>query len=367
MSNTAQALKAVATGQQTAQEAKNPYQQFKDQLERAKPQLLGLMGGSKENVEKLIGVIEQAVLGNMDLLGADRRSLLQACMKAANDGLMPDGREAVLNIYNTKVKRGGHEEWIQMVQYLPMVAGYVKGLYEHPDVVMVDAAAVYANDRFLFRRGDDPKLEHEPTLEDDAGKVIAAYLVVKLKSGEIKREVMPRRDIEKVRGASKSGDSANSPWSKWYDQQAIKSVIKRGAKQLPRVSRFDRIDRHDNEALGFAGTPDNIASAVLGTGAAPALEHNPSDVLEPAIQMGEAQMVEAGEDRQEAPQQPARARRKEAPADANKAGLYAALMERLNAAADREAADAILQEGLSLPQDQYAGLEALFGERFPAA
>jgi hypothetical protein len=57
---------------------------------------------------------------------------------------------------------------------------------------------------------------------------------------------------------------------------------------------------------------------------------------------------------------------KKKPADPG-AGLYPALMERLNAAADREAADAILQEGLSLPQDQYAGLEALFAERFPAA
>lgn len=364
MSTTANALKAVATGQQTAQDARNPYQQFKDQLERAKPQLLGLMGGSKNNVEKLIGVVEQAVLGNMDLLGADRRSLLQACMKAANDGLMPDGREAVLNIYNTKVKRNGREEWIQMVQYLPMVAGYVKGLYEHPDVVMVDAAAVYANDRFLFRRGDDPKLEHEPTLEDDAGQVIAAYLVVKLKSGEIKREVMPRRDIEKVRAASKSGDGANSPWTKWYDQQAIKSVIKRGAKQLPRVSRFDRIDQHDNEALGFAGTPDSVASAVLGT-AAPALEHNPSEVLEPTLQVGDG-AIEHVEQVQEASQQPARARRKDAAADP-KAGLYAALMERMSAAQTREEAAPILEEGLSLPQDQYAGLEAVFAERFQAA
>jgi recombination protein RecT len=278
MSN-ATTLKAI-TG--AAQEPRNPYLQFKDQLDRARPQLLGLMGGSKDNVEKLIGVIEQAVLGNMDLLNADRKTLLQACMKAANDGLLPDGREAVLNIYNTKVKRNGREEWIQQVQYLPMVAGYVKGLYAHPDVASVDAAAVYENDKFLFRRGDDPKLEHEPTMDDDSGKVICAYLVVKLKSGEIKREVMPRRDIEKVRAASKSGDGANSPWSKWYDQQAIKSVIKRGAKQLPRTNRFDQIDRNDNEALGFVGTAESVANAVLGVGqtAGPALEHNPSDVLE---------------------------------------------------------------------------------------
>lgn len=58
---------------------------------------------------------------------------------------------------------------------------------------------------------------------------------------------------------------------------------------------------------------------------------------------------------------------KKKPAEADpKAGLYAALVERLTAAATREDAAPILEEGLSLPQDQYAGLEQLFAERFPS-
>lgn len=328
MSQTAQALKAVATGQQTAQEVKNPHKQFSDQLERTKPLLLKSMGGSQSNVDKLCGVIERAVLDNPDLLVADRRSLVSACMKSAQDGLMPDGREAVLNVYNTKITHGygrdKTEEWIKMVQYLPMVAGYVKGLYEHPDVVMVDAAAVYQNDRFLFQRGDEPKLVHEPTMDDDAGPVVAAYLVVKLKSGEIKREVMPRRDIERVRGASKSGDGANSPWSKWYDQQAIKSVIKRGAKQLPRANKFDQIDQNDNEALGFAATPESVGAAFLSAGSQPALENNSSEVLDAGhIEHGDGLVIDQNLD--QAPQK--------ALADANAPkAIYADVLEKMLAA-----------------------------------
>jgi recombination protein RecT len=187
-------------------------------------------------------------------------------MRAAQDGLMPDGREAVLNIYNTKVKvQGGCEEWVPMVQYLPMVRGILKVVRNSGEIVDIDAAAVYERDHFKFVRGDEACIEHEPYLGDDEpGKIIAAYMIVKLANGEVHREVMPRRDIEKVRAASKS---PNGPmWRDWYDQGAIKSVIKRGAKLLPNSSeRLDRVIEHDNEAMGFEGFNQRgaDASAVL--------------------------------------------------------------------------------------------------------
>lgn len=274
--STAQSLKAVATGQQTAQEARTPYESLKRQLEASKGEFLPLFGQSQQNVDRFIRVVLNAVLANTDLLDADRRSLIAACMKAAQDGLMPDGREAVLNIYNTKVKgkNGQPDEWRKMAQYLPMVGGLVKKLYESGEVTYLDAACVYENDRFTYRRGDEPKLEHEPTLGDAPGNIIAAYVVIKLKNGEVKREVMPRRDIEQVRNASKSKDSG--PWVTWYDQQAIKSVIKRAYKQLPKTDAFEKIADYDNQALGFAATPQSVGDIV----ARQALEHNPSDVIE---------------------------------------------------------------------------------------
>lgn len=271
---TVASLKAAATGQATPEQARSPYESLKRQLENSKAEFLPLFGRSESNVEKFIRVVLNSVLATPDLLDADRRSLIAACMKAAQDGLLPDGREAVLNIYNTKVKRGGREEWVKMAQYLPMVNGLVKKLYASEDVTSVDAAAVYANDKFVFRRGDDPKLEHEPTMDDDAGKVVAAYAVIKLKNGDIKREVMPRRDIEHVRSASKSPDGANSPWVKWYDQQAIKSVIKRAYKQLPKSDAFEKVEASDNESLGFAAMSSSVSAIVT-----PALENNPSETL----------------------------------------------------------------------------------------
>jgi recombination protein RecT len=281
-----QALKQVATGKLPAQEARNPYEALKRQLETSKGEFKPLLG-SEANVDKFIRVVLNAVLATPDLIDADRRTLITACMKAAQDGLMPDGREAVLNIYKTKTNRGGHDEWIKAVQYLPMVGGLIKKLYDSGEVTYVDAAAVYANDKFVFRRGDEPKLEHEPHMGDDPGLIVAAYVVIKLKSGEVKREVMPRRDIEAVRGASKSGD--RGPWATWYDQQAIKSVIKRAYKQLPKADALERVIASDNEALGFASI-HGVGEIVKPT---QALTHEPSETLQPPAEHEHAEPSEA--------------------------------------------------------------------------
>lgn len=294
MSNTNAALKAVATGQQAPQEARSPYEALKRQLENSKAEFMPLFGQSQQNVDKFVRVVLNAVLANPDLLDVDRRSLIAACMKAAQDGLMPDGREAVLNIYNVNdAKRGEPPRWVKKAQYLPMVGGLVKKLYESGEITYIDAACVYENDRFTYRRGDEPKLEHEPTLADDAGNIIAAYVVIKMKNGEVKREVMPRRDIEAVRAASKSKD--NGPWVTWYDQQAIKSVIKRAYKQLPKADAFEKIAEYDNQALGFAATPTSVAE-IAARHEPQAIEHAPGDTLDMPAVHPQGEQVPAGEE-----------------------------------------------------------------------
>jgi recombination protein RecT len=237
----------------------NPIVEFRAKLENGMRAEIAKALPPDIDVDRFIRTVVTSVQMKPDLLYADRRSLMAACMRAAQDGLMPDGREAVLNIYPTKMKvwneRAGREieEWVPIVQFLPMVRGILKVMRNTGEIADVDAAAVYERDHFKFTRGDDPKIEHEPYLgEEEPGKIIAAYMIVKLTNGEVHREVMPRRDIEKTRLASKNADGANSPWTKWYDQMAIKAVIKRGSKLLPTSSdRLARVIEHDNEASGF--------------------------------------------------------------------------------------------------------------------
>jgi recombination protein RecT len=243
----------MSNEQQPAEHKPTPYIEFREKLNRGIRVEIEKALPKDIDVDRFIRTVLTSVQMNPDLLYANRQSLMTACMRAAQDGLFPDGREAVLNIYSTKVKdrQTGREEWVPMVQYLPMVRGILKVVRNSGEIAHVDAAAVYEKDHFRFTRGDDPRIEHEPYGgDDDPGEVKAAYMIVKLTNGEVHREVMWRRDIEKVRAASKA---ANGPgWTKWYDQFAIKSVIKRGSKLLPSSSdRLDRVIEHDNEAMGF--------------------------------------------------------------------------------------------------------------------
>ena len=56
-------------------------------------------------VERFGRVVLTAVQTNPELLNVERRSLWNACMEAAQDGLMPDGRLGVLVVYRDK-RRG---------------------------------------------------------------------------------------------------------------------------------------------------------------------------------------------------------------------------------------------------------------------
>jgi recombination protein RecT len=245
-------LKAAITGK-----VENPFDKLRIQIAQRKNDLQQLLG---PKTDRFIQITLNAIAHRPELLDADRQSLFIACRQAAQDGLYPDGKEAVFNVYNTKVKdkESGHERWIRKVQYLPMVRGLIKLIWETEQFTMVDAAAVYARDFFEFRRGEDPRIEHLPYAgTEDPGEIVAAYFVGKMKSGEVKREVMFRRDIERARASSKTAD--RGPWVEWYDQMAIKSVIHRVYKQLPSVPEVDAvIERDVHAAIADLTGPDML-------------------------------------------------------------------------------------------------------------
>jgi recombination protein RecT len=192
-------------------------------------------------VEKFIRTTLTAVQMNPDLLQADRRSLLGACMKAAQDGLLLDGREAAPVIFNTKDGK--------KVQYMPMVGGILKKIRNSGELASISAQVVYDKDNFEYELGDNESITHKPFLGEDRGKQIAVYAVAKTKDGAIYREVMSVADVEKVRAASKAGKFG--PWVDWWDEMAKKTVIRRMAKRLPSSADLDSVLQADNEASGF--------------------------------------------------------------------------------------------------------------------
>ena len=192
-------------------------------------------------VEKFIRTTLTAVQMNPELLGADRRSLLGACMKAAQDGLLLDGREAAPVIFRTKEG--------PKVQYMPMVGGILKKIRNSGELASISAHVVYSNDQFEYELGDNENIIHKPFLGEERGKPIAVYAVAKTKDGAIYREVMSVADVDKVRQASRAKDAG--PWVQWWDEMAKKTVIRRMAKRLPSSADVDQVLASDNEASGF--------------------------------------------------------------------------------------------------------------------
>ena len=158
------------------------------------------------------------------LLAADRRSLVAACMNAAQDGLLLDGREAGLSLYNDRANN------CQTVAYMPMVNGILKKIRQSGEISSIRAHVVYEGDEFNFQLGDDESIFHKPKLAKQ-GDPIAAYAIAKFKDGDIQREVMSLAEIEKIR--AKATGIGKACWTSSWGEMAKKTVIRRLSKRLP--------------------------------------------------------------------------------------------------------------------------------------
>lgn len=235
-------LRAAVMNAPTAEAT--PYELIKHRLQDSRADFKALLG-SDEAVARFERVALNAIVESPDLLEANRNSLLLACQRAAKDGLMPDGQQSVLLTFNVNVGNREAPRWVKKVTYIPMVRGLLDILWETKMFSYIDAAVVYENDKFTFKRGLNLVLEHEPYIGGERGEIVAAYFVARMRDSDYpKIEVMGREDIERIRSKSRAPDKA---WADWFDQFAIKSVIKRACKQLPRINRLERAIESDNE------------------------------------------------------------------------------------------------------------------------
>jgi recombination protein RecT len=217
-----------------------------------------------------------AVLDNPKLAAANlRSSLLQATLKCAQDGLIPDGREAAFVIY------GGREP---KVQYQPMIGGLRRIAADHGWSLLT--AVVYENDGF------DPDLEehrtnHKPTpLGQDRGRPIGAYAIAEHRDGRrVGPEVYTLEQIEKARQVSRAKD--DGPWVTWWETMAEKTPGRRLFKKLPldpkdariasvlRALEDEPVDALYGPASGEAhdGQPEAPGAAPTASGGRP--EHEP--------------------------------------------------------------------------------------------
>jgi recombination protein RecT len=202
-----------------ATQANNPVAIIRQNLTAMAPEFKAALP-AHVSVEKFTRVAMTAIQNTPALQNADRRSLFGAVVRLAQDGLLPDGREAAIVMFKNQA------------QAMPMIAGILKKIRQSGDVAYVSAQIVYTNDHFKWTLGFDENVEHEPApLDQEPGEPVAAYAVAVLKDGSRLLEVMRKSEIEKVRAVSRT--SGNGPWVQWWGEMARKTVMRRLSKRLP--------------------------------------------------------------------------------------------------------------------------------------
>ena len=231
----------------------NPLVKLNEQLEQRLPQFQAALPAHIP-AERFKRVLMTAIQMNPKLMTADRPSLFTSAMKAAQDGLLPDGREGALVIYNTKIKVGGADKWVDAVQWMPMIAGIRKKVRNSKEIATWDAKVVFEKDEFYYEDGLEIILRHKPYMDGDPGQVKAAYSVARLKSGEVSVEVMTKWQIDRVRMLSKSKDKG--PWVDHYAEMAKKTVARRHSKVLPMSTDLDDLIRRDDALYDMESASD---------------------------------------------------------------------------------------------------------------
>lgn len=211
--------------------------------------------------EKFVRTVLTAIQMNPQIAEATEQSVINSCMKAATDGLILDGREAALTIYNTNKGTKEQPKWVKEAQYMPMVTGIIKRVRNSGEVSRFNAFVVHKNDKFTIRLGLEMTLEHEPNF-NEPGEVIGAYAICRFSDGLDDFEFMPKREIEAIRARSKS--PSKGPWQTDYEEMCKKTVMRRLSKRLPMSSDLRNVLQRVDDLYDMNDEPQTAIDTSTG-------------------------------------------------------------------------------------------------------
>lgn len=164
------------------------------------------------------------------LLQCSPLSVMSAFLEAAQLGIDPTGLlgEGYMIPFKGEAKF--------MLGYL----GMVNLARRSGELASIRARAVYDGDKFHVEYGLIERLEHVPKLgvEHSDKTLRFVYTVITLRDGTVSFDVMSKAEVDIVRASSRAGSSG--PWVQWYEQMALKTVVKRGLKLVPKSAELER-------------------------------------------------------------------------------------------------------------------------------
>lgn len=225
-------------------------------------------------VEAFTRLAKNAIIRDPKIAEADPQSVFLEVSKAAQDGLVLDGREAVLTRFSTK----SGDKWVTKVTYIPMIAGIKKRVMNSRAIKSWNIGLVYENEiaglnggGFEYLAGDEPRIYHKPIIVGERGKVVAAYSSARLPDGTYHHEVMTIQQLLAIKNRTKSrkqDGSITGPWATDEDEMFRKTVARRHAKSLPMsaedmdvIRRVDDLYDMDEEEYAAPPAPEPEAVA----------------------------------------------------------------------------------------------------------
>lgn len=227
-------------------------------------------------VEAFVRLTKNAIMRDPKIAEADPTSVFLEVSKAAQDGLVLDGREAVLTRFSTRQQDGSYQT---NVAYIPMITGIKKRVMNSRVIKSWTIGIVYENEmkpdenghvRFDYLAGDEPRIHHRPIIIGDRGKVVAAYSSAKLADGSYHHEVMTIGQLQAIKNRTKSkkkDGSISGPWATDEEEMFRKTVARRHSKSLPMsaedmavITRVDALYDFDGGADAYAEPVDEPQS-----------------------------------------------------------------------------------------------------------
>jgi recombination protein RecT len=194
------------------------------------------------------------------LLECSPRSLLGAVVQCAQLGLEPGILGMAYLVPFRDRKRGTTE-----VTLIPGYRGLLDLARRSGEISTIQAHGVRRKDRFNYRYGLDPQLDHIPSEDTDRGELSHVYAIARLKDGGVQFEVMTRPEIDAHRDRY-SRASAIGPWQTEYEEMAKKTVLRKLCKLLPASIELHQAVALDEHAE--AGLPQDLGG-VIDLGDAP--------------------------------------------------------------------------------------------------
>lgn len=207
--------------------------------------------GGEEMAKRFARVALTVIRLDPNLMKCSRQSLLGALMMAAQLKLEFNIGGAYVIPYFSK-KTNGYEAQFQIGYQ-----GWIDLFYRHPLAEELYAEVVYSKDEFKIVKGTKREIIHNPVISGERGDVIGYYAVGRLKTGAFNFAFMTKEEV--LAHKKRYAPAYSKAWEDAFDEMALKTVIKKALKLLPKsIESFVKAITYD-ETIRRPVTPEQIA------------------------------------------------------------------------------------------------------------